>query len=131
MPTTTPPNATLSDGGFVAGSYDVAIGGYAYTLDTLDHDLPVSQADAMKADGTPKGGAFAIGKQKFAVKINAIAGIPAPAQLVPFAFGPHGYPSSWWTVTNLKISSANNGAVIRTYSADVAQLVNTPGVSAQ
>lgn len=116
---------TLSDGGFLAGSYDIVINA-AYTLDTVDHDLPVSQADAEKADGTAKGGVFVVGKQKLSVKIHAIAGVPAPAQLTPFQLAIHGYPSSWWTVTNLKIASANNGAVIRTYTADIIQLINTP-----
>lgn len=117
---------TLTDGGFLTGSYDATIDGNAYTLDTVDHDLPVSQADAQLASGLPKGGAFVLGKQKMSVKINAITGIPAPSQLVPFALAVHGYASKWWAVTNLKIASANTGAVIRTYAADVCQLVNTP-----
>lgn len=117
---------TLSDGGFVTGSYDVTIDGYAYTLDTVDHDLPVAQADAMNADGTPKGGAFVKGKQKLAVKIKAVTGIPAPSQLVPFALALHGYASKYWVVANLKIASSNEGASIRTYNADICQHINTP-----
>jgi len=115
---------TLSDGGFITGSYDVTIDGYSYTMDTVSQDLPVSQADAMKADGTPKGGAFVIGKQKVSVKINAITGTPAPSQLVKFAFAFHGYSSANWAVTNLKIDSANTGAHLRTYSADLVQQIN-------
>lgn len=117
---------TYSDGGFQIGSYDATIDGYAYTLDTVDHDLPVSQADAMLATGLPKGGAFVLGKQKLSAKINAISGTPAPSQLVPFSLAIHGYASKWWVVGSLKISSANDGAKIRTYQADIIQLANTP-----
>lgn len=115
---------TLNDGGFQIGSYDVTILGYAYTLDTVDHDLPVAQADANNANGTPKGGAFVRQKQKLSVKIKAITGIPAPAQLVPFALVIHDYPSKNWAVTNLKIASSNEGASIRTYTADIVEHVN-------
>lgn len=115
---------TLNDGGYLTGSYDVTILGYAYTLDTIDHDLPVGQADAMKADGTPKGGAFVVGKQKLSVKIKAMTGIPAPAQLTPFALAIHDFPSKNWVVTNLKIASSNEGANIRTYTADIVQYIN-------
>lgn len=116
---------TLNDGGYLTGSYDVIILGYAYTLDTVDHDLPVGQADAMNADGTPKGGAFVRGKEKLSVKIKAMTGIPAPAQLEPFALTLHGYAAKNWTVTNLKIASSNEGANIRTYTADMVQYMNT------
>lgn len=116
----------LVDGGFQYGSYDVTIDGYAYTLDTVDHDLPVTQADAMLASGLPKGGVFVIGKQKMSVKINAVTGTQPPTQLKPFAFAVHGYASKWWAVTNLKISSSNTPSTIRTYTADVVQLINTP-----
>ena len=124
-----PPPIVLSDGGFAAGSYDAVIGGSSYTIDTGDHDLHVSQADAYKADGSPKGGAFVLGKQKVSVKINAIQGIPRPPQLVPFQFA-FDAERLWWIVTNIKIASANNGAVIRTYSADIVQLVNAPSTAA-
>ena len=117
---------TLSDGGFLIGSYDVTIDGYAYTLDTVDHDLPVAQQDAMLASGLPKGGAFVRQKQKLAVKIKAITGIAAPSQLVPFSLALHGYSSLYWIVTNLKIASSNESANIRTYTADICQHVNTP-----
>ncbi len=117
---------TLTDGGFLTGSYDATIDGYAYTLDTVDHDLPVSQADAMLASGLPKGGAFVLGKQKMSVKINAVSGTPAPTQLKAFALAVHGYASKWWCVGSLKISSANDGAKIRTYAAEICQLINTP-----
>lgn len=116
----------LSDGGFITGSYDVTIDGAAYTLDTVDHDLPIAQADAMTATGLPKGGAFVRQKQKLAVKIKAITGISAPSQLVPFSLAIHGYSALYWVVTNLKIASANEGASIRTYTADICQHVNTP-----
>lgn len=119
----TEPN-TYADGSFLTGSYDVTINGYSYTLDQLGHDLPISQADAMNADGTPKGGAFVKGKQKLSVKINAISGTPAPAQLIPFALAIHGYASKNWLVTGLKISSANTGASIRTYDAEICQHIN-------
>ena len=112
---------TLTDSGLVAGSYDVTINGYSYTLDTVDHDLPVSEAVANNADGTFKGGASVKGQQKLSVKINAITGTPAPSQLVPFALAIHGFTSLNWKVTNLKIASANSGASLRTYTADITQ----------
>lgn len=124
MPLQSP--TTFVDGGFAIGSYDITVAGYGYTMQTVDQDLPVAQSDAMKADGTPKGGAFVIGKQKVSVKIQAITGIPAPQQLVPFSFAFHNYPAAWWIVANLKISSSNTAAQIRTYSADMVYLVNPP-----
>ncbi len=117
---------TLNDGGFQTGSYDITLDGYPYTLDTIDHDLPVSVADAMNADGTPKGGAAVVMKQKLSVKINAITGIPAPSQLKPFSLALHGFASKYWFVANLKIASSNDGAKIRTYTADIIQHINTP-----
>lgn len=116
----------LNDGGYVTGSYDVTIDGYSFTLDTIDHDLPVAQQDAWFANGTPKGGVFVKLKQKLSVQIKAVIGTPAPSQLVPFALAIHGYGSLYWTVTNLKIKSANEAAAIRTYAADIVQHVNTP-----
>lgn len=116
----------LSDGGFVTGSYDVTIDGYSYTLDTVDHDLPVTQADAMHANGLPKGGAFVRGKEKLAVKIKAITGTPAPSKLVAFSLAIHGFAAKYWVVTNRKIASSNEGATIRTYTADIVEHINTP-----
>lgn len=113
----------LNDGGFVGGSFDVVINGFAYTLDTFDLDDPVSQADANKADGTPKGGLFVKGKKKCNVKIMAVTGIPSPAQLIPFAFAFDGQLLNW-TVTNRKLAAANTGANIRTYTADIVQYIN-------
>lgn len=116
---------TLGDGGYQTGSYDVIINGYAYTLDTIDHELPVGQADAMNADGTPAGGAFVRMKEKLAVKIKAVTGTPAPEALVPFALSFHGYPSKNWVVTNRKIASSNEGAQIRTYNVDIVEHINS------
>jgi hypothetical protein len=107
--------------GYQGGSYDIVINGFPYTLDTVDHDLPVSEAVATAANGTFKGGLSVKGQQKLSVKINAAVGIPAPAQLVPFPLAIHGYSARNWKATNLKIASANNGAVIRTYSADITE----------
>jgi len=112
---------TLSDNGVIGGSYDVVIDGYAYTLDTADHDLPVAEATANNANGTYKGGLSVKGQQKLSVKISAFAGIPSPSQLVPFALAIHGFAARNWKVTNLKINSANTGASIRTYSADITE----------
>jgi hypothetical protein len=116
----------FSDGGFLTGSYDITIDGYSYTLDTVNHDLPAGQADAMHANGTPKGGAFVRMKEKLSVKIKAVTGVPAPSKFVPFALAIHGFESRYWVVTNRKISSSNEGAVIRTYTADIVEHVNTP-----
>lgn len=115
------PNAVLNDNGLISGSYDITISGFPYTLDTLDHDLPVNEVTANNADGTFKGGAAVKAQQKLAVKINAITGIPAPAQLIPFALAVHGYSARNWKVTNLKISSTNTGAGLRTYTADITE----------
>lgn len=120
------PTTTYSDGGFSTGTTDVIIAGFAYTLQTNDHDLSVAQSDAMTAQGLPKGAAFVVQKQKLSVKIQAITGIPAPAQLVPFYYSSHNLPNNWWLVTNLKISSSNSSAAIRTYTADIVYLVNAP-----
>ena len=121
----------LTDNGLISGSYDVVIDGAAYTLDTVDHDLPVAESVAMNADGTFKGGASVKGQQKLSVKINAITGVKAPSQLVPFSLAIHGYAARNWKVTNLKVTSSNSGASLRSYSADIteykAQLV--PGIS--
>jgi hypothetical protein len=116
---------TLGDGGYQTGSYDVTIGGYSYTLDTVDHELPIGQADAMNADGTPAGGAFVRMKEKVAVKIKAVTGTPAPSQLVPFALSFHGYPSKNWVIATMKITSSNEGAQIRTYNADIVEYINS------
>ena len=118
------PPDVLIDGGVINGSYDVVINGYAYTMDTVDQDLSVSTAKAKTAIGLPRGGAWVKEPEKVSVKITAIAGIPAPMQLVPFTFAFHGYPAKNWVVTNLKISSANTGASLRTYTGDIEQFVN-------
>lgn len=117
---------TLSDGGFITGTDELILGGYAYTCDTEDLDLPIAQADAQDRQGLPKGGAFVKGKKKVSVKIKAITGIPAPAQLTPFYQSLFSLPANWWIVTNLKLSAANTGAAIRTYSADIVHHINTP-----
>lgn len=120
-------NNILSDGGFATGTgSDVTVDGVAYTFDSIGQEIPVTQADAYLASGLPKGGAFIIGKQKHSVKCNALIGTQRPSQLVPFQWTPpSASASSWWCIGTLKINSANTGAVIRTYDADVIQLINT------
>ncbi len=112
---------TLSDNGLIGGSLDGVINGIAYTFDTLDADLPVSEAVAMNADGTFKGGVSVKGQLKLSVKINAITGYPAPSQLVPFSLNVPGIGPKNYKVTNLKLSFANSGANLRTYSADLTE----------
>jgi hypothetical protein len=114
---------TANDGGFLTGSYDVTIDGYAYTLDTVDHELPVASQKAMTATGLPKGAAYVRQFEKLAVKIKAITGTPAPSALVPFALAIHNFSSKNWIVTNRKITSSNEGASIRTYSADIEEYI--------
>lgn len=114
---------TANDGGYITGTYDVTIDSLPYTLDTIDHELPVAQADANTAAGNPKGGVFVTLKQKMSVKIKAVTGVAAPSQLVPFALAVHGYSSKNWVVTNLKIASSNESASIRTYTADIVQWI--------
>lgn len=111
----------LNDNGLISGSYDIVINGFPYTMDTYDRDFPVSEAVAMNADGTFKGGAAVKGQQKISVKINAITGIPKPSQLVPFAWGEPGETVLNWKVTNLKLSASNSGAALRSYTADITQ----------
>jgi len=112
---------TLNDNGLIGGSYDVVIDGFAYTLDTVDHDLPVSEAVANNANGTFKGGLSVKGQQKLSVKINAMTGVQAPSQLVPFSLAIHGFAARNWKVANLKINSSNSGAALRTYTADITE----------
>jgi hypothetical protein len=116
---------TYGDGSFITGSAEGTINGYAYVFDKIEHEKPVGQADASNADGTPKGGAYVKLKEKVSVTIKAITGTPAPAQMVPFAMAFHGETSRNWLVTNIKISSSNEGAQIRTYNADLVEHVNS------
>lgn len=111
----------LNDNGLISGSYDIVLNGFAYTLKTAEHDLPVAESVAMYADGTFKGGASVKGQQKLSVTIDAITGIPAPSQLVPFSLAIHGYSARNWKVTNLKISSSNTAASLRSYSGDITE----------
>jgi hypothetical protein len=115
---------TYGDGSFITGSASGTINGYSYVFDKIDHEKPVGQADAMNADGTPKGGAFVRMKEKVSVTIKAITGTPAPAQMVPFALAFHNEASKNWIVTNIKIASSNEGAQIRTYNADLCEHIN-------
>lgn len=125
-----PPNLTLSDNGFLSGTYDVVIGGVAYTVKTSSHSLPVAETVASNRDSTFKGGASAKQQEKLSVMIEGQTGRPPPSQLQPFRAAFNGFPPKNWKVTNLKIDSSNSGAVITTWSADIteykAQLV--PGV---
>jgi hypothetical protein len=114
---------TANDGGYITGSYDITLDSLPYTLDTIDHELPVAQQDANTAAGLPKGGAFVRQKEKMSVKIKAVTGVAAPSQMVPFALAVHGYSSKNWIVTNLKIASSNEAANIRTYTADLVEWI--------
>lgn len=125
-----PPVTTLSDNGFLAGSYDVVIAGVAYTVKTSSHSRPVAESTATNKDGTFKGGAAVRQQDKLSVVIEGQSDRRPPQQLIPFRAAFDGFPPKNWKVTNLKIDSANSGAVITTWSADIteykAQLV--PGV---
>lgn len=115
---------TVNDGGYLTGSYGGYINGFYYIFDTTDHDLPWGSAKANKADGTPAGGAYVRMAEKVAVKIKAKTGTPAPKQGVPFPFAFDDFPQKNWLVTNLKIASSNEGAQIRTYTADLEEYIN-------
>lgn len=117
-------NTTYADGSFAVGTYDVTIDSLAYTLDTISHELPVSEAHAYLSTGLPKGGAYIKGKQKINCKINAVTGTAAPSQMVKFTFAFHGFTNTNWIVTSLKINSANTGAQIRTYDATIMEVIN-------
>lgn len=118
------------DNGLINSSYQVFIPfseqtpgvGAWYILDTLDHDLPVKEETANAVDGTFNGGSAVRQQEKLAVKIWAVTGAPAPAQLVRFALAVHGYTSKFWKVTNLKIATGTG--VQRAYSADITQAKN-------
>ena len=110
---------SLSDNGVVIGSYDVTIDGYSYTLDTVDHDLPVTGEAVRNASGAFNGGAYVRGQEKLSVKIFAVTGTPAPSQLVRFALTIHGYASKYWFVGNRKIASSSGA--LRAYTADLMQ----------
>jgi hypothetical protein len=116
--------STYGDGSYITGSAEGTINGYSYVFDKIDHEKPVGQADAMNSDGTPKGGAFVRMKEKISVTIKAITGTPVPAQMVPFALAFHGEASKNWVVTTVKITSSNEGAQIRTYTADLCEHIN-------
>ncbi len=115
------PNLTLSDNGFIAGSYDVVISGIAYTVKTSSHSLPVAETVASNKDGTFKGGAAVKQQEKLSVVIEGQSGLRPPQQLVPFRAAFDGFPPKNWKVTNLKIDSVNSGAVITTWSADITE----------
>jgi hypothetical protein len=88
--------------------------------------MPVGQADAQNADGTPKGGAFVRLKEKLSVTIKGQSTKSPPTKLSPFSLAVNGYAAKYWVVTNLKISASNEGAVITTWNADLVEHVNTP-----
>lgn len=113
---------TLSDNGLIIGSYAATIDGFAYTFDTVDHDLPVNEQTVAATDGTFNGGAAVRGQEKLSVKIFAVTGTPAPSQLVRFSAAIHGYASKFWKVGNLKIASST--AALRVYTADITQAKN-------
>ncbi len=110
---------SLADNGPIIGAYDATIDGYAYTLDTVDHDLPVTGEAIRNSSGAFNGGAYVRDQEKVSVKIFAITGTPAPSQLVRFSLTLHGYAAKYWFVGNLKISSSTGA--LRTYTADLMQ----------
>ena len=114
--------STLSDGGYIIGTYSVTIDGYAYDLDTLDHDLPVKTDEVVDTTGLFKGSAEVVQRQKISVKIFAITGTPAPSQLVTFSKAFHGYAAKYWKVAGLKIASST--AANRVYSAELLESKN-------
>lgn len=113
-------NATKSDNGGIYGqTYDVTIDGYVYTLRTVDHAKNVNGMQIRDASGLFKGGGYVVDQERLQVEIDAISGIPAPSQLVPFGAALHGFASLNWIVGNLSIKSGNEAG--RTYSAEVMQ----------
>lgn len=116
---------TLTDGGPIYGStYDVTIDGYAYTLRTADHSLPVAGDEIRDSSGKFKGHASIVQRQQVSVEIDAITGTPAPSQLVPFSQAFHGYAAKWWAVHDLTIKSSQTS--LRTYTAVLKENKNAP-----
>lgn len=121
---------TIQDNGVINSSYTVFIPtsegnpgiGFYYIFDTIDHDLPVTEETVKAADGTFNGGSGVRGQEKLSVKIWALTGVPAPAQLVRFPLSIHGYNSKFWKVTNLKVATGTG--VNRAYTADITQAKN-------
>lgn len=110
----------LSDSGAIyAQTYDITINGYAYTLKTVDHSLPVNGEAIADSTGLFKGAGYVRGQETLSCEIDAISGISAPTQLYPFAQAFHGYASKNWVVASLQIKSSNAGT--RTYSAELKE----------
>lgn len=115
-----PSSNTRSDSGAIFGAtYDVTIDGAAYTLKTVDQSIPVNGEQIFTAAGLFKGGGYVLGQERLQVEIDAITGVAAPSQLVPFALSIHGFASKNWIVGNLNIRSGN--AQLRTYSAEIME----------
>jgi hypothetical protein len=111
---------TLSDSGPIFGTtYAVTIDGYSYTLQTVDHDLPVTGEQTRDSSGLFNGGAYTRQQERLSCEINAVAGTPAPSQLVPFAAAFHGFASKNWLVGTLKIKSGTQA--LRTYTAELLE----------
>lgn len=113
-------NTYKSDSGGIYGqSYDGTIDGFAYVFKTVDHAKNVSGIVIKDSAGLFKGGAYVVEQEVVQVEIDAITGIDAPSQLVPFALALHGFASKNWMVHNLSIKSGNEQG--RTYSAELKE----------
>lgn len=114
----------LLDGGFQTGSYGFVLNGFYYAADTISHKTTTSSARANKANGTPAGGAHVRGPEMISAKIKARTGVPRPAPRIPFRASFSDEPPKNWVVTSTTIESSNEGASIRTYSADIEEYIN-------
>lgn len=121
---------TLTDNGLIINSYTVGIPAsegpgapiYYYTCDTHSHSLPVSEETVKDVTGKFNGGGAVRGQEKVSVKIWAVTGIPAPAQLVRFPASFNGYNSRFWKLTDLTIDSATGP--LRSYTGTLTQAAN-------
>lgn len=115
-----PPPDTLSDGGLVPGSFKIRVAGWPYVLKVFDNARPIART-ATEFDENSKYIASAYRKdpQTFSTEIMAYAGVPEPAQLVPFQ-----HANLWWTVGSMNLRGTTEG--VRSYSVTLEQLANAP-----
>lgn len=115
-----PPPDTYSDGGLIPGSYKIRINGWPYVLKVFDNARPFERT-ATEYDENSKYCASAYIKrpQTYSTEIMAYAGVPEPAQGVPFQ-----HANLWWLAGSMNLRGTTEG--VRGYSVTLEQLANAP-----